>query len=146
MFEEYAPTILVAILTGCSGFGDTVVCVESDYSDDIQEIMFLGVFLMWNDAAVCGGRNCLSFFASVCSDIWKSRKRESAMIFSIPLMCWEYRDFSLLVRVHPSQRATASCDCAFIGSKYALCIHPSALELYVNVKMCDPCPRCRMVM
>ena len=68
------------------------------------------------------------------------------MMFSVPLMCCEYRDVSLLKSVHPSQCDTASWDSAFTGSKDALCIYPSALELYVNAKMCDPYPICRMVM
>ena len=53
--------------------------------------------------------------------------REFAMIFSVPLMCCDYRDVSLLTSVHPSQRATASFDSAFTGSKDALYIQPSAL-------------------
>ena len=38
-----------------------------------------------------------------------------------------------------------SRDYAFTGSKDALCIQPSVLELSVNAKMCDPCTSCRMV-
>ena len=99
---------------------------------------------MWNNAAVCGDRIRFDFFVSVWSDQWKSRKRESTMMFYVPLMCCEYRDVLLLTSVHPSQRVTASCDSAFTGSKDALCIQPSALEQYVNAKICDPCPICRM--
>ena len=62
------------------------------------------------------------------------------MIFSVPLICCLYRDVSLQTRVHLSQRATASCDSEFTGSKDALCIQPIALELSVNTKICDPCP------
>ena len=68
------------------------------------------------------------------------------MIFYVPLMCCEYRDVSLLTSVHPSQHATASWDYAFTGSKDDFCIQPSALEMSVNSKMCDPCPISRMVM
>ena len=68
------------------------------------------------------------------------------MIFSIPLMCCEYRDVSLLTRVHPIQRDTEFCDSESNGSNDALCIQPSALEMSVNAKMCDTCPSCRMVM
>ena len=68
------------------------------------------------------------------------------MIFSIILMCCEYRDVSLLKSVHPSQRATASRDSAFTVSKDYLFIQPSALELSVNASMCDPFPIFRMVM
>ena len=60
------------------------------------------------------------------------------MMFSVPLMCCEYRNVSLLTSVHPRQHATALYDSAFIGSKDALCIQPSALELSVNTKMWDP--------
>ena len=56
MFEECAPSIPVARLLGCSGFGDSVGSVEAAASDDIQEITFLGDFLMWNNAAVYCGR------------------------------------------------------------------------------------------
>ena len=101
---------------------------------------------MQNDTAVYSVRIRLNVFVSVWSDIWKSCDRESAMMFSVPLMCCEFRDVSLLTSVHPIQRATASFDSAFTGSKDALYIQPSALEMSVNAKMCDPCPICRMVM
>ena len=39
---------------------------------------FLGGFLIWNDAAFCGGRIQLKIFVSVCSDMWKSLERDSA--------------------------------------------------------------------
>ena len=68
------------------------------------------------------------------------------MMFSFPLIFFECMDVSLLTRVHPSQQATALCDYAFTGSKYALCIQTSAMELSVNAKICDPYPICRMVM
>ena len=122
MFEECATPIPVSRLLGCSGFGDAVGCVEAEYSNDIQEIMFLGGCLMWNNADVYGDRIRLKFFVSVWSDMWKSREREYAMMFSVTLMCCEYRDASLLTRVHTSQRATESCDYAFTGSNNALCI------------------------
>ena len=62
------------------------------------------------------------------------------MMFFVPLMCYEYRDVSLLTSVHPSHRATASWDYAFTGSKDDFCIQPSALELSVNSRMCEPGP------
>ena len=83
---------------------------------------------------------CLNPFVSVWYDLWKSLERKLVMIFSVPLMCCEYRNILLLTSVHPSQRATASWDSAFTASKDALCIHYSALELSVNARMCDPCP------
>ena len=88
----------------------------------------------------------LKFFVSVWYDIWKSRERESTIMFSTPLLCCEYRYVLLLTSVHPSQQATALCDSAFTGSKDALCIQPSALKLSMNSKMCEPCPIFRMVM
>ena len=146
MFEECAPPIPVYRLICRSGFGDAVGSVEATSSDNIQEITFPGGCLMWNDAAVCGGRIQFYFFVSVWSDLWKSRERESVMMFSVTLMCCEYRNVSLLTSVHPSQRDTASCDSEFTGSKDSFYIHKSALKLYVNAKMCDPCPICRVVM
>ena len=52
MLEEYAPPIPVARLLGCNGFGDAVGSVEAAASNDIQEIRFLGICLIWNNAAV----------------------------------------------------------------------------------------------
>ena len=68
------------------------------------------------------------------------------MMFSIPLMCCEYRDVLFMTSVHPSQWDTASCDSAFTGSKDVLCIQPSVMELSVDSKLCDPYLICRMVM
>ena len=101
---------------------------------------------MRNNAAVCCGRIWLTVFVSVWSDLWKSLERESAMLFSVPLMCCEYRDVSLLTSVHPIQSDTAWWDSVLTGSKDALCIQPSAFGMSVNAKMCDPCTICRMVM
>ena len=67
------------------------------------------------------------------------------MTISVPLLCCKYRDVSLLMRVHMSQQATALCDYAFNGSKDALCIHTSELELSVNANMCDHCTSYCMV-
>ena len=114
-------------MIGCSCFGDDIGSVETAASNYIQEIMLLGGCLMWNDAAVCGGRIWLKKIVSVWSDLWKSRERESSMMFYVPLLCFEYRYILLLTSVHPSQRATASCDYAFAILKDALCIQPSAL-------------------
>ena len=94
MLEECDPTFPVARLLGRSGFDNAVGRVESAASDDIQEITFLGRYLMWNDAAVCCGKIWLKMFVRVWSDLWKSFERESAMMFFVPLMCCEYRDVS----------------------------------------------------
>ena len=101
---------------------------------------------MWNDATVCGGIFCLNIYVSVWSDMWNSCERDSAMMFSVPLICCEYKYILLLTSVQPIHQATALCDSAFNGSKYALYIQPSALELSMNAKMCDPCISCRVVM
>ena len=146
MFEECAPPIPVAIILGCSVFVNSVGSIEAAASDAIQEITFLGSCLMYDDAAVCGGRTRLKTFVSVSSNIWKYRERESAIIFSVPSMCCEYRNVSLTNSVHLSQQDTVVCYYAFTGLKDTLCIQPSALELSVNAKMCDPCPICWMVM
>ena len=50
------------------------------------------------------------------------------------------------MRVQPSQRDIASFESAFNVSKDYVCIQPSALELSMNAKMCEPCPSCRIVM
>ena len=94
MFEEYSPPFPVARLLGRSGFGDAAGSVEADASDDILEITFLGSCLMWNNAAVCCGKILSKMFVRVWSDLWKSRERESAMMFSVTCMCCEYRDVS----------------------------------------------------
>ena len=137
MFEEYSPPFPVSRLLGSSGFGNSVGIVEAAPSDDIQEITFLGSCLMWNNAAVWCGKIWSKMFVGVWSDLWKSLGRESTMMFYRPLMCCEYRDVSLLTSVHLSHRATASWESAFTGSKDALCIHPSVLELSVNARMCE---------
>ena len=137
MSEECYIPFPVARLLDRSGFVDAVGSVEAAASYDIQEMIFLGIFLMWNNAAVCCGKIWLKFFVRVWSDLWKSIERESAMMFSVPFMCCEYRDVSLLTIVHPIHRETASWDSAFTGSKDTLCIQPSELELSVNARMCE---------
>ena len=94
MLEECAPSTSVARLLGRSGFGDVVGSVEAAARYDIQEITFLGSCLMWNNAAVCCGRIWLKSFVSVWYDLWKSLERESAIMFSVILMFYEYRDVS----------------------------------------------------
>ena len=138
MLEECAPHISFSRLLGRSGFGDAVGIVKAIARDDTQEITFLGSCLMWNDAAFCCDKIWLKMFVRVWSYLWKSLERESTMMFSVPLMCCEYRDVSLLTSVHPSHRVTALWDSEFTGSKYALCIYPSEIELSVNNRMCEP--------
>ena len=127
-------------LLSSSGFGNAVGSVEDAAINDIQEITFLRGCLMCKGAAVCGSRIWLEFFVSVWYDLWKSRERESTMMFYVPSMCCEYRDFLLLTSVHTSQHTAESCDSAFTGSKDALCIQLIALVLSVNANMCNPSP------
>ena len=87
----------------------------------------MGGYLMWNNATVCGARFWLIFLVSFWSYLLKYLERESAMMFSVPLMFCEYRDVLLLTCVHPSQRATALCDSRFTGLKDVLYIQPSKL-------------------
>ena len=94
MLEECAPPFPVTRLLGRSGFGNDVGIIEATASDDIQEITFLGSCLMWNNAAVFCGMIWLKMFVRVWSDLWKSLQSESVMIFSVTLMCCEYRDVS----------------------------------------------------
>ena len=61
MCEEFSSPIPVSRLLGCSGFGNAVGWAEDDASSNIQEIMSLSGCLMWNHAAVCGGRVRLEF-------------------------------------------------------------------------------------
>ena len=134
--EKCASSIPVAIMLGCSVIDDYVGCFKVATSDYSQEIKSLGGCLMWNDAFVCGGMVWFIFFVRIWSDMWKSLKRNSEMIFSVPLMWCKYMDVLLLTRVQPRQRDMELCASAFTGSKYAFCIHHSELELYVNTRMC----------
>ena len=132
--------------SGCSVFGNAVFCVDASASYYTQEITYMGGCLMWNYAAVCGGRMWLNFFVRVWSDMWKSLERESEMMFSVPLMCCDNRDVLLLNRVKLIQWDRSSCDSTYTGSKDALCIQPSALKLSVNSKICSPFVGCKIVM
>ena len=53
----------MARIIGCSGFGYSLGCVDDGASDNIQEIIYMGVVLMWNDAAVYGRRMGLKILA-----------------------------------------------------------------------------------
>ena len=110
MFEKCAPPIPVAVLIGRSGFGNAVGSVEAAARDDNQEITFLGICLICNNAAVCCGRIWFKFLLLYGLIVWKSLERESVMIFSIPFMCCDYMDVLLLTSVHPSHHATALWD------------------------------------
>ena len=49
-------------MLGHSIFGDSLGRVKDAASDNIQEIISLDGSLMWNNAAVCGGRMELKTF------------------------------------------------------------------------------------
>ena len=100
----------------------------------------------FNDANVCGGRVDLKIVVRDLSERWKSLESKYAMMFSIPLICWEYRDASLLTRVKPIHRSTVSWGSSSTGSNKDLWIHPEELELSVKARMWDPFPSCCMVM
>ena len=56
------------MLIGRCGFVNSFNRVEDAGSDNIQEIIFLGRGLMWNNAAVCGGRIDLKIVARDLSE------------------------------------------------------------------------------
>ena len=144
MCEEFAPSFLVTIMLGRSAFGNCFGHIEDAASDNIQDIIFLGGGLMLNDADLFGGRTKLKILARDWYDMWKYLESKSTVMFSVTLMCWEYRYTSLLKRVQPSHRATVSWTTSFTGSNDALCIHPRALEISVKARMWDHCPSCYM--
>ena len=65
MCDKYAPYIPNVILLGRSGFVNAVGCVKAAASENIQDITSLGGCLIWNDAAVCGGRVRLNILVRV---------------------------------------------------------------------------------
>ena len=105
----------------------------------------MGSYLMCNEAAVCGGGIYLKIVVRDLSERCEYLESESVMTFPCSLACWEYRDTSLVDMVHPIYIETMSWGSSSTGSNETLRIHPRELELYVKVKMCDPCPSCWMV-
>ena len=93
---------------GSSGFGDSFGSVDDAASDNIQEVISLGRGLMCNDAVICGGRMDLKIVVRDLSERWVSLDTEPAMILLVTLISWEYRDTSLLTRVHTNHRVTVS--------------------------------------
>ena len=59
----------VARLLGHSGFGDSFGRVEDSISKDTQEIISLGIGLMWNDTTVCGVIMGLEFLVRDSSEM-----------------------------------------------------------------------------
>ena len=77
MCEEFSPHVPVYRLLECSGFGDSFSQVYGAASNTIHWVIFLGSSLIYNDAAVCGGRIDLKVVGRDLSERWKSLKRES---------------------------------------------------------------------
>ena len=85
-------------------------------------------------------------FGRVWSDMWKSCERYSMIIFYVPLMCCEYRDALLLTIFQLIHQDMVSYNSVFTGSKDALCIQPSELDLSVYYNICEPFPSFCIVM
>ena len=61
---------------------------------------------MLNYAAVCVGRMGLKILVRDSSDMYKSLESNSATMFADTLMCWDCRETSLLMRIHPNHHDT----------------------------------------
>ena len=94
MCEESEQSLPVARLLGSSGFGDSFCGIDNAASDNINEVISLGIILMYNNAAICGGRIDMQSVVRYLSELWKYPDNESAMIVLVNLICWEYRDTS----------------------------------------------------
>ena len=88
----------------------------------------------------------LEIFVRDWSEILKSLDSESTMMFSVNLMCWEYRDASLLTIFQPKHCVTVSWPSSFTGLKNYLYIHLRALEISVKSRTWDTCPSCWIAM
>ena len=80
--------------------------VEDVPSSNTQEIISLGRGLMWDDATVFDERVGLKILVRDSFEMWKCLNRKSNMMFSDPLVFWDCRDTSLLMRVHSDYRDT----------------------------------------
>ena len=116
MRKECAQSIQVYRLIGPSGFEYSFGCINDATRYNIQEVISLGIGLMWNYAAVCVGRMGLKILERDSSEMWKFLKSESAMMFTDPLMCWGLRYTSLLMRVQPNHRDTVLWSYSLTGS------------------------------
>ena len=70
--EECVPYFPVARLIGNSGFVDSSNRINGTASNNIQEAISLGSYLMWNESAACGGRIDLNIFVRDLSKMWRS--------------------------------------------------------------------------
>ena len=127
----------VARLLGDGLGGDSVVRGIDCSVDSIQEVMVRGSGEMWKVGATCSGLaweeiRVVSSFVERCMSL----DRESATSFASPGMCSENKVASYLNSSFVKYRASLSwCGC-LMGLNVEWNIHPSALLLSVNAKMC----------
>ena len=69
---------------------------------------------------------------------------EYDIMFPDPLMSWECRETSLMMRVQPNHWDNMLWTSSLNGSNEDLYIQPRALELYVKARMCYPGTSCCM--
>ena len=93
-------------MIGISGFSYSSDHIYDAARDNIHEVISLISGLMCNYAAVCGGSMALKIVVRDLFERWKSLESKSVMMFSVPLMCWYYRDTSFITKVHPRHRGT----------------------------------------
>ena len=78
-------------MIGYSGSRDYYFHIEDADTDNIQEVIYLGRGLMWNDGAICGERMGFIILVRDLSEMWKFTKSKSAIVFADPLMFWDCR-------------------------------------------------------
>ena len=98
--------------------------IDDASRDNIQEVIPMGSILMCNYAALCGGRMVFNIVVRGLSRRWKSLESEYVIIFSVILMCYEYRDTLFLTRVHTSHQETVLWGSSSTGANEAFFVHP----------------------
>ena len=106
--KKVVPLVPFSRLLVHSGFGYYFGCVKDDNSNNIQEVISLVIVLIWNYTAVYGGSMVLNIYFRDLFKMWKSLKSDSAMIFSSPLICWDYRYTLFFMGVHLNHLDTVS--------------------------------------
>ena len=71
---------------------------------------------MWNGTAVYCVRIDFQIFVRDFFERWKSLESEFVMMFSVTLVCWDYRDPLLLTKVHTNHQETVSWGYSSTGS------------------------------
>ena len=105
----------------------------------------MGSSLIWNDATVFGWSMGLKILVKDLSEMWKYLESEYATMVVYPLMCWECRDTSLLMRVYNNHCDTVSWSSYFNGSNEFIYIHPRVMKLSTKNRVCDPGTSCWIV-